>query len=91
MWVAPDHRGRGVAQRLIAEVAEWSVADGASVLRLDVGVDNGPARAAYLRAGFVPSGELLPPERDGAVVEEIFRMPLPATGRRAPGVQATPR
>lgn len=50
MWVAPSHRGTGLAGRLIGEVVAW--ADGrATVLMVREG--NEAAIRAYARAGFV--------------------------------------
>jgi len=57
MWVAPSHRGRGVARLLLGAVSNWARSDGASVLSLGVREGNHAARAAYLRMGLRPSGE----------------------------------
>jgi len=56
MWVAPEARGRGVGDMLVAEVLGWARAHGRRRVFLDVGERNGPARALYERAGFVVSG-----------------------------------
>lgn len=72
LWVAPQARGRGVATRLIEAVASWSRADGASVLRLEVGAANHVARRVYERAGFVATGERAPMPRDPSIVEEAM-------------------
>lgn len=65
MWVAPDHRGCGVGERLIDAVAQWARSAGYSRLLLDVADRNLPAIALYRRAGFLPTGETgsLPPPR----------------------------
>ena len=55
MWVAPDHRGTGLAGRLIAAVAEWAASDGHDTC-LMVRDDNARAVAAYEKAGFVDLG-----------------------------------
>lgn len=68
MWVAPQHRGTGLARRLIAAVVEWAAAQGRDTV-LMVRDDNARAIAAYEHAGFTdlgvpadwPDGEL--PER----------------------------
>lgn len=57
MWVSPDARGRGVGDRLIAEVEQWAVEQGATTLRLSVMHDNRTATALYERAGFAPRGD----------------------------------
>lgn len=55
MWVAPDARGSGVADALIAAVVAWAAEQGRTT-HLMVRSDNAPARAAYERAGFVDTG-----------------------------------
>ena len=59
MWVAPDHRGSGLAGRLIDGVVGW-----ASSLGLDTDLmvrdDNARAIRAYERAGFIDLG--VPPD-----------------------------
>lgn len=55
MWVAPAERGTGLAGRLIDEVTTWAAGLGMPTF-LMVRVGNDAARAAYERAGFVPSG-----------------------------------
>ncbi len=56
MWVAPESRGRGVGDALIAAVAQWASALGAGELRLDVAAGNPRAIALYVRHGFVDNG-----------------------------------
>lgn len=53
MWVAPEARGRGVAEALIDEVAAWARGLGLRRLVLDVGERNERARRLYERRGFV--------------------------------------
>lgn len=55
MWVAPDHRGTGLASRLIDEVASWAAARGQDTY-LMVRDDNHHAIRAYERAGFTDLG-----------------------------------
>ncbi len=68
MWVAPSHRGTGLAQRLIDEVVAWAAARGRQTL-LMVRDDNIAAIRAYARAGFIDHGvpedwqDDTPPER----------------------------
>lgn len=68
MWVAPSHRGTGLAGRLIDEVISWAAARGKQT-GLMVRDDNVAAIRAYTRAGFfdhgVPEGWPVdvPPER----------------------------
>jgi GNAT superfamily N-acetyltransferase len=60
LWVDPRARGRGVAQLLIREVAEWARGLGAERVVLFVQEANAPGRALYLRAGFRPTGDREP-------------------------------
>ena len=55
MWVAPDHRGTGLARRLIDAVVAWATVRGRGTV-LMVREDNAPAIEAYRRAGFVDQG-----------------------------------
>ena len=55
MWTDPAHRGRGHARRILDAL----IAPGIDAV-LDVNVDNGAARAAYERYGFVAAGRLEP-------------------------------
>ncbi|MEU5979915.1 GNAT family N-acetyltransferase [Streptomyces sp. NPDC047315] len=65
VWVAPEARGRGVADRLVAAVEEWALRQGARSLRLLVAPGNPSADALYRRHGYLPTGELGGPAPDG--------------------------
>lgn len=56
VWLHPDHRGRGLIQQAIDAVVGWGREHGAERARLYVHADNPRARAAYVKAGFVPTG-----------------------------------
>ncbi len=60
MWVAPEARGVGVGNALVAGVCEWARERGAREVRLDVVQTNAHAIALYVRHGFVDVG----PSRD---------------------------
>jgi GNAT superfamily N-acetyltransferase len=60
MWVAPTHRGSGVAMGLIAAVLAWAKEIGAAEIALWVARDNDRARRLYGRAGFVVTGDVQP-------------------------------
>ena len=68
MWVAPEHRGTGLAGRLIDRVVSWAASGGRQTW-LMVRDDIAAAIRAYAKAGFldlgVPAGwpEDAPPER----------------------------
>jgi ribosomal protein S18 acetylase RimI-like enzyme len=55
MWVSADHRGSGLAGRLIGEVVGWGRSRGGRTF-LMVRDDNPGAIRAYTRAGFVDLG-----------------------------------
>lgn len=52
MYVRPDYRGKGVNQKIIKALQQWSAAKGISEIRLDVYHGNAPAIKAYEKAGF---------------------------------------
>lgn len=60
MWVAPEARGRGLAQALIRALARWARSRGASRILLFVQEANTPARALYARLGFAQTGDRAP-------------------------------
>jgi GNAT superfamily N-acetyltransferase len=53
MWIAPDERGRGVGDSLVAAIAEWARDQGGTTLSLWVKSMNVEAIALYERNGFV--------------------------------------
>ncbi|MFF4382207.1 GNAT family N-acetyltransferase [Kitasatospora sp. NPDC001547] len=76
LWVARRARGRGVADRLIAEVERWARGTGGSALRLAVLPGNVAALALYRRHGFTPlaqPGDLL---ADGVTRELLLEKSL---------------
>lgn len=64
MWVAPDYRGQGVADRLVEAVCDRAREAGAAAVTLWVTEINGRAIGLYRRHGFAPTGvrELVRPE-----------------------------
>ena len=64
MWVAPEHRGSGLADQLVSVVTAWTAAEGRSTVRLRVEELNHRARRCYERLGFRPTGRRLPRQRD---------------------------
>lgn len=54
MYVAPDHRGAGVAQRLLEVLEQHARAVGVEVVRLRAGEPQPEALRFYAAAGFVP-------------------------------------
>ena len=67
LYLAPAARGRGWGRQALALARDWALAQGASVLRLEVNHHNVRAKALYLSAGY----------RDDA--RDILTLPLAAT------------
>ena len=76
LWVAPNQRGRGVADALMAFASSWAQADGGDTLSLWVTEDNRAATALYERCGFVATGESMPLARDRSRVEQRWERRL---------------
>jgi GNAT superfamily N-acetyltransferase len=57
VYVRPSHRGRGILGELLEAAADWARAQGQTELALDVHTDNPRAHTAYMRNGFVTTGE----------------------------------
>jgi GNAT superfamily N-acetyltransferase len=73
MYVVPQARGRGLAVRLIDEIAEVAMAGGGRRLLLDLAEGNAAAERRY---GFVLTGQSTPMERDPSIMESRFAYPL---------------
>jgi GNAT superfamily N-acetyltransferase len=52
MYVDPHYRGKGVNQKIIEALKEWSLSQNVTELRLDVYANNIAAIKAYEKAGF---------------------------------------
>ena len=52
MYVLPAHRGKGVNQKIIDTLKDWSIAQNVTEFRLQVYNDNQPAVKAYEKVGF---------------------------------------
>jgi len=68
LWVAPDHRRRGLATRLMDEAERWAVSAGGRRVVLFVVVAAAPARALYEARGYRPNGRV-DSDRDDGIVE----------------------
>ena len=55
MFVAPEHRGKGINQEIIDRLVAWSKKEDVRDFYLDVYSQNEAAIKAYQKAGFVPS------------------------------------
>jgi GNAT superfamily N-acetyltransferase len=80
MYVAPEARGRGIAARLIDEIATMAIVRGSRRLVLDVADGNVTAERSYLRYGFVPIGLRVPMRRDPSVFQARLAYQLPGAG-----------
>ncbi|MET7526585.1 GNAT family N-acetyltransferase [Streptomyces sp. NPDC005248] len=59
VWVAPEHRGRGLSETGMAAVLRYALADIAPVVSLYVNDYNTAARKAYTRVGFREVGAFM--------------------------------
>ncbi|HTJ37450.1 MAG TPA: GNAT family N-acetyltransferase [Dactylosporangium sp.] len=78
MWVAPQWRGRGVGDRLVAEAVAWAAERRLPHVDLWVVGDNDAAARLYRRHGFRDTGETQPHPRDAGVLERAMRLELTA-------------
>jgi GNAT superfamily N-acetyltransferase len=60
MWVAPTHRGTGIAELLVEAVLAWASASGARTVGLWVTRGDERAQRLYERLGFVVTGDVQP-------------------------------
>lgn len=57
MFTVPEYRGKGVNQKIIEALEQWSLAQGVTEVRLEVYIENTSAIRAYEKIGF--SGSIL--------------------------------
>ncbi|MEU6381057.1 GNAT family N-acetyltransferase [Streptomyces sp. NPDC046909] len=62
VFVRPEWRGGGVTKALFEAAVEWAWGRGVEAVRLIVHEDNPRAQGFYRKAGFVPSGKVVPLE-----------------------------
>ena len=77
VWVAPEHRGRGVGQLLLEAVLAWARTAGVRELALDVTRGDTPAVRLYARAGFRPAGDPKPLRAGSPLMVQPMRLALP--------------
>ena len=85
MWVAPDHRGGGVADALVEAVASWAASRGVRTLRLNVTANNDRAIGFYRRIGFTLTGETEPYPNDPALFEHVMEREISRVKREGLG------
>ncbi len=52
MFTVPEHRGKGVNQKIIDNLEQWSLSQGVTEMRLEVYTDNLAAIRAYEKIGY---------------------------------------
>lgn len=90
VYVAPEHRGLGLADQLLDEACSVAGAElGAGVIELGVHEDNARAKAFYARHGFEATGDARPYPQDNAKREIVMaRRNAPHSGPIQPGDRA---
>ncbi|QBE66456.1 GNAT family N-acetyltransferase [Pseudoduganella lutea] len=80
VWVAPEHRGRGIAQALLSRAIGWAREQGARAVELGVTTGDTPAVRLYRRLGFEEVGAPVPmADRSGrrsGLAEQAMRLRL---------------
>lgn len=54
MYVMPEHRGKGVNQKILDALLDWAKVRNLTEIRLEVYSENASAIRAYQKAGFIP-------------------------------------
>jgi ribosomal protein S18 acetylase RimI-like enzyme len=75
MWVAPDHRRRGVGRQLIEAVLGWAREERAERVKLWVTETNEAAGLLYREMGFVETGARQPLPSDTNLAEREMARP----------------
>ena len=75
MWVAPDHRRRGVGRQLIEAVLGWAREERAERVKLWVTETNEAAGRLYREMGFVETGARQPLPSDPSLAEREMARP----------------
>lgn len=81
MWVAPSHRGKGIATELIDAVLAWAGGAGARTVGLWVTRGNDRALRFYEKAGFRVTGDVQPLPSDPCKEEIRMIRDVPAPDR----------
>jgi ribosomal protein S18 acetylase RimI-like enzyme len=76
VWVAPEHRGRGIAQLLTNAVIAWAQRLALRTLRLSVTASHPAASQLYRRAGFVDAGSPEPLRPGSLVLAQAMQLSL---------------
>lgn len=76
VWVAPEHRGRGIARALLARAIGWARQYGAAAVELGVTAGDTPATRLYRRLGFEAVGGAVPMADRAGLQEQAMRLAL---------------
>lgn len=76
VWVAPEHRGRGIAHALVERAVDWARQRGALAVELGVTARDTPAARLYKRLGFEEVGAPVPMAGRSGLAEQAMRLPL---------------
>ena len=76
LWVAPEVRGTGVGEALLAAAAGEALAGGAARLTIWVRDGDEPVEVVLRSAGFAPTGVRMPVPRDRSLTEERWTREL---------------
>ncbi|WP_159769562.1 GNAT family N-acetyltransferase [Streptomyces sp. HM190] len=77
VYVRPEVRGSGLAERLFGVAVEWAWSRDVERVRLIVHEENPRAQAFYRKVGFVPSGRTVPVAGQGGQSELEFVLDRP--------------
>lgn len=76
VWVAPEHRGRGVGQALLGAIIAWARESGARQISLEATCGNSAAMRLYAREGFRPVGDPEPMRPGSPLLKQGMRLEL---------------
>ncbi|RJQ86500.1 MAG: GNAT family N-acetyltransferase [Desulfobacteraceae bacterium] len=76
MWVAPEARGSGIADRLVDFIGRWAQAKSAAVLHAHVAGQNPRAIAFYRKYGFRPPQQEIVRTDDESKCETVMELSL---------------
>jgi ribosomal protein S18 acetylase RimI-like enzyme len=91
VWVAAEHRGRGIGRLLMEAVIAWARESRLHAVLLDVTADNAAAVQLYRRLGFVEVGDTEPLREGSTLRRQAMQLVLDAgrsTIRAAADVKA---
>ena len=74
MYVLPDYRGLGLGRRILAQLEQHAIDQGARRLILETGALNGAAVGLYVAVGYRPIPSYVPGRRS---TNRAFAKPLP--------------